>query len=132
MMLIRIVHSKTDQLRQGHRVVVARIGTPTCPMAMLEQHFARTGMSVNDERFLFQPIQHTKNGEVLKGAGKISYGCLRELFNKKLKQLGFPAESFGLHSLRTGEQLQQPMQKYLIGCLRGMVDGILKMQRMIM
>ena len=102
MMSIRIVCSKTEQLPQGYRDVVARTGTPTCPVAMLEQHFARTGVSVNDERFLFRPIQHTKNGEVLKGAGKISYSCLRELFNKKLKQLGFPTESFGLHSLRAG------------------------------
>ena len=102
MMSIRIVRSKTDQLRQGDSVVVARTGTSTCPVAMLEQYFARTGISVNDERFLFRPIQHTKNGEVLKGAGKISYSCLRELFNKKLKQLGFPAESFGFHSLRAG------------------------------
>ena len=63
-------------------------------MAILEEYFARTGMSVNDERYLFQPIQHTKNGEVLRGAGKISYSILKELFNKKLKQLRFPAESF--------------------------------------
>ena len=60
MMAIRIVRSKTDQLRQGDSVVVARTGTSTCPVAMLEWYFARTGMSVNDERFLFRPIQHTK------------------------------------------------------------------------
>ena len=106
-MSIWIVRIKTDQLCQGDSDVVARIGTSMCLVAMLEQYFARTGMSrtgmsVNDERFLFRPIQHTKNGEVLKGVGKISYSCLRELFNKKLKQLGFPAESFGLHSLRAG------------------------------
>ena len=99
---MRIVQSKTDQLHQGDRVVVARTGIPTCPMTILEEYFARTGMLVNDERYLFQPIQHTKNGEVLRGAGKISYSILKELFNKKLKQLGFPAESFGLHSLRAG------------------------------
>ena len=39
---------------------------------------------------------------MLKGAGKLSYSCLGELFNEKLKQLGFPAESFSLHSLRAG------------------------------
>ena len=102
MMSIWIVSIKTDQLRQGDSVVMARTGSPTRPVAMLEQCFTRTGMSVNDERFLFQHTQHSKNGEVLKGAGKISYSCLRMLFNKKLKQLGFLAEAFGLHSLRAG------------------------------
>ena len=99
---IWIVRNKTDQLCQGDRLVVTRIRIRTCPVAMLEQYFGRTGMSAKDERFLFQQIQHTKNGDVLRGAEKISYSCLTELFNKKLKQLGFPAESFGLHSLRAG------------------------------
>ena len=36
MMSIWIVRSKTDQLCQGDRVVVAWTGTPTCPVAMLE------------------------------------------------------------------------------------------------
>ena len=103
MMSIRIVRSKTDQLCQGDRVLVARTGTPTSPVVMLEQYLSRTGTLLNDERFLFRPIQHTMKGEVLRRTGKISYSCLRELFNKKLRQLGFPAQSFGLHSLRAGE-----------------------------
>ena len=37
MMAKWIICSKTDQLRQGDRVVVARTGTPTCSVAMLEQ-----------------------------------------------------------------------------------------------
>ena len=53
MMSIQIFCSK---LHQGDSVVVARTGTPTCPVAMLEQYFAMTCMSVNDERFLFRPI----------------------------------------------------------------------------
>ena len=83
-------------------VMVARTGTATYPVTMLENYLARIGMSTNDKRFLFQPIQHTKKGKVLREAGKISYSCLRELFNKKLRNLGFPTESFCLHSLRAG------------------------------
>ena len=69
---------------------------------------------------------------MLRRTGKIRYSCLRELFNKKLKQLDFPAESFGLDSLRAGEQLLQPMQKCTIGFLGDMATGVLKMPRMIM
>ena len=102
MMKIRIVSSKTDQFRQGDELLVARTNTPTCPVTMLERFMCRTGMASNDERFLFRPIQKTKMGEKLRESGKISYTCLRGLFCKKLGELGFPVEVFGLHSLRAG------------------------------
>ena len=41
-------------------------------------------------------------GEKLRESGKISYTYLRGLFHKKLGELGFPEEVFGLHSLRAG------------------------------
>ena len=56
----------------------------------------------DDQRYLFRPIQKTKNGEKLRGSGKISDTCLRDLFNKKLVALGIPARKFCLHSLRAG------------------------------
>ena len=45
MMKIRILTSKTDQLRQGDELVVVRTGSSTCPVAMLERYMAITGMS---------------------------------------------------------------------------------------
>ena len=101
-MRIQIVCSKTDQLRQGDELVVARTHSSTCPVGMLELYLSRTSMGQSDKHFLFQPIQHTKKGDNLRNSGRISYTCLRDLFNKKLKDLGFPAEEFGLHSLRAG------------------------------
>jgi len=68
-----------------------------------------TGTSLNDQRFIFWAIQKIKNGEVLRDSGCISYSCLKDLFCKKLAFLGLPAREFGLHSLRAGEQLRQPM-----------------------
>ena len=59
-------------------------------------------MSMNDSCFLFRPIQKTKQGEVLRESGQISYSCLRDLFCKKLDYLGFAASDFWLHSLRAG------------------------------
>ena len=59
-------------------------------------------MSWDDHRFLFQPIQKTKKGEMLRGSSQISYSCLRDLFWKKLDCLGFPSGDFGLHSLWAG------------------------------
>ena len=56
----------------------------------------------DDQRYIFRPIQKTKNGEKLREAGRISDTCLRDLFNRKFDALGFPAREFGLHSLRAG------------------------------
>ena len=56
MMKIKIVRSKTDQLRQGDEVVVARTKSSTCPVAMMEHYLSRTNTKWSDQRFLFQPI----------------------------------------------------------------------------
>ena len=53
----------------------------------------------NSEEFLFRPISRTKLGEKLRVSGKLSYSTLRELFKKKLTELGYPAVDFGLHIL---------------------------------
>lgn len=102
MMSIHIVQSKTDQLRKGDEIVVARTKSATCPVAMLEYYLKRTGMSLDDQRFLFRPIQRTSKGETLRSTGCISYSCLRDLFKRKLRDLGFQPEEFGLHGLRAG------------------------------
>ena len=49
--------------------------------------------------FLFRHIVKTKCGEQLKDGGVLSYSTLRDLFKAKVKQLGYPAEQFDLHSL---------------------------------
>ena len=94
--------SKMDQFRQGDEVVVARTGSRTCPVTMLEHFMAVNNMSPDDQRYIFRQLQRTKNGESLRETGWISDTCIRELFNKKIAALGFPAHKFGLHSLRTG------------------------------
>ena len=66
---------------------------------MLECYMQFTSMAPHDQRFL---IQSTMKGEFLRDTGKISYSCLRDLFRKKLSDLGFPPNEFGLHSLCAG------------------------------
>ena len=63
---------------------------------------ARSGSAWTDQRFLFRPINKSGKTERLRESGNISYSCLRELFRKKLKELGYDANKFGLHSLRAG------------------------------
>ena len=101
-MTLRIPHSKTDQLRKGDELVIARTGNSTCPVAMLESYLTETSTSLSDQRRLFRPISKSKKSERLRDSGCITYSCLRDLFRRKPKHLGYNPDEFGLHSLRAG------------------------------
>jgi len=75
-MVIKISHSKNDQLRRGDEVIIARSSRATCPVAYLESYLRRTGTSLQEQRFVFCPICNSKKGERLRDAGNISYSCL--------------------------------------------------------
>ena len=100
--IIKLLHSKTDQLRRGDEVIIARSGRGTCPVTYLENYLRRTGTSLQEQRFLFRPICRTKNGERLRDSGSINYTCLWEYFKRKVSKLGYNPTNFGLHSLRAG------------------------------
>ena len=64
-MVIKIPHSKTDQLRKGNEVIIARSGKATCPGIYLENYLRRSGTSLQEQRFVFRPICKSKMGERL-------------------------------------------------------------------
>ena len=101
-MSVQIRSSKTDQYRQGDTVLVARTGSPTCPVAMLQQYFRLGEFSHSSTLSLFRGITRTKQGERLHASGSLSYTRMRELFLAKLKDLGVDSSKFGFHSLRAG------------------------------
>ena len=101
-MRVHILSSKTDQYRQGDTVLVARSGSPTCTVTMMERYFSQAKLSQASALLLFRGITHTKHGEKLRSAGGLSYTRMRELFVAKLRELGFDTKQFGLHSLRAG------------------------------
>ena len=102
MMMLYLPRSKTDQLGKGNELVIARTGSDTCPVSMLEQCMEMARIPRNSRLFLFRHITKTKEGERLKDGGVLSYTTLRELLKAKVRQLGYPADKFGLHSLRAG------------------------------
>ena len=101
-MVLRVPKSKTDQLRKGDEVIIARSGKVTCPVSNLEEYLRRTGTALQSQSFLFRPICKTKSGERLRESGSISYTCLWEQFKNKLSKLGYNPLEFGLHSMRAG------------------------------
>ena len=91
--------SKTDQYQKGDVVPVARTGTATCPVAMMEHYWKIAHDSCLP---LFRRITNTKSGQRLRASGSLSYTQMRELFLAKVEELRFDASKFGLHSLQAG------------------------------
>ena len=100
-MVINVVSSKTDQYREGASLVIARTGTPMCPVDMMQKYFSMAGLSHTSDK-LFRGIVSTKAGERLRKEGGLSYSRLRELLLAKIEQLGMDPKLFGMHSLRAG------------------------------
>ena len=101
-MAISLPKSKTDQYRDGVTVMVARSGTSTCPVAMLERYFDKAALTQSSTSLVFRGIVKTKTGERLRRSGGISYSRVRELMLQKLSSLGFDPKAFGVHSFRAG------------------------------
>ena len=76
-MRVSIKSSKTDQYRDGDEVVIARTGTPTCPVNMMTRYFDMAGLTVQSSEKVFRGIVHTREGEKLRKSGGISYTRLR-------------------------------------------------------
>ena len=99
-MVINAVSSKTDQFREGASLVIARTGTPTCPVSMMQKYFNMAGLSHTADK-LFRGIVSTKKGECLRRGGGLSSTRMRELL-PKIEQLGMDPKQLGMHSLRAG------------------------------
>ena len=100
-MVINVVSSKTDQFREGASLVIARTGTPTCPVSMMQKYFKMAGLCHTADK-LFRGIVSTRKGECLRRGGGLSYTRMRELLLAKIEQLGMDPKQFGMHSLRAG------------------------------
>ena len=95
--------SKTDQYREGASLVIARTGTATCPVSMMQRYFSMGQLVHDSQDYLFRGIMHTKLGECLrKGGGSLSYSRLWELLMEKISSLGMDPKLFGMHSLWAG------------------------------
>ena len=108
-MSVVIRSSKTDQYRQGDVVPVARTGTATCPVAMME-HYYRIGKIAHDSCLpLFRGITNTKFGQRLRASGSLSYIQMRELFLAKLEELGLMLANLVCIACELAEPPQQLM-----------------------
>ena len=101
-MVINVQSSKTDQYWEGASLVIARTGSVTCPVSMMERYFRVGELEHTSHGMLFRGIVQTKEGERLRKTGGISYSRLREVLLDKIAKLGFDPALFGMHSLQAG------------------------------
>ena len=95
--------AKTDQLRRGNEVLIARSGNPTCPVGVLERYILLAEIRDKDF-FVFRPTVRSRTKCSLVNKNKcLSYTRARECFLKRLQGVpGCSGKNFGLHSLRSG------------------------------
>jgi hypothetical protein len=55
-MSILIRQSKTDQLRDGHHVMIAEYGSAICSVHLMKAYLSKAGIQDNSNEFLFRPI----------------------------------------------------------------------------
>ena len=101
-MEIFVESSKTDQLREGAWVVIARTSSKLCPVTMMERYFTLAGIAGDPGKNLFRGICTTKSESKLRNSGGLSYTRAREVMLDMLSAIGLDKRQFGLHSLRAG------------------------------
>ena len=101
-MEIFVESSKTDQLREGAWVVIARTSSKLCPVAMLERYIVLGGVTRDPSKCLFRGLCTTGKVSKLRCSGGLSYTRAREVVLDMLSAIGLDKRQFGLHSLRSG------------------------------
>ncbi len=100
---IFLTKSKTDQLKIGSWVYIAKIGSHLCPVTMLLKYITMAQITEFSEKFLIRPVVYAQSIQAYRlRNGQLSYSRCREIFKNALKEVGVDPTKFGLHSLRSG------------------------------
>ena len=92
--------SKTDQLREGAWVTIARSDLKTCPVKALEAYIAAAEINLAENLPLFRALSPPKSSSKVRIQG-ISYTRVRELVRDAFRDVT-DISTIGVHSLRSG------------------------------
>lgn len=102
---IKVEKSKTDILREGNTVLIAKTNTDTCPVKLFEKYLCVADIACSSTDYVFRPVYlcNAKHCFKLISNNKhISYSTINDSFKKKLSLLGYVSSKYGLHSFRAG------------------------------
>jgi len=96
-----IEKSKTDQFREGNKVLVARGETPACPVKLMKRYLER--IEADQDFYIFRPAYKGSSTNLIKKNKKLSYTRARECIKRKLQLVGKAKSlNIGTHSFRAG------------------------------
>ena len=95
-----VPRSKTDVYRESNYVYISKSQSNYCPVSILRRYFDSAGLDLAGCLPLFGSLTKKKAGYSLREE-KLSYTRCREIFKAALKDLGYNAKDYGLHSLRS-------------------------------
>ena len=102
-MEISIVKSKTDQLREGEILVIAKTEGDLCPVNLLQLYLSKAGIPDNSTEYVFRPISSSKKQKKLVSSDRhISYSTYRESFKASFKGIVPDISKYSTHSTRSG------------------------------
>ena len=102
---IKVGRSKTDQLRKGNEVVIARsLSEVFCPVSLFKRYVLELErFPVEPNHYVFKPLTRSKLGHKFVSKNKpISYSTVKEYFKSSFKDIVPDIAAFSTHSLRAG------------------------------
>jgi integrase len=100
---ISIEKSKTDQLREGRSVVIAKSSSNTCQCSLLKLYMQKAQIPENSDGYLFRAISASGSHKRLISVNKpISYSTYRQSFKKSFANIVPDISKFSTHSARSG------------------------------
>jgi integrase len=113
-----IAKSKSDQLRDGNTVVIARLGGKYCPIALFDYYIKIACKSITDTDYLFCKICLVKGKRCLRHNQCMSYSNIKDIVKSKADQIGLISANFSTHSMRAGGSLWRQTAVSWIGCFK--------------
>ena len=98
-----IAKAKTDQLREGRSVLVAKLEGKFCPVSIVQSYYLKAQKYSKLTDFLFRRIIIQEKEAILYSKNvKITYSNLRDIVVRKVGQIGLCSKNYGTHSMRAG------------------------------
>ncbi|XP_052080798.1 uncharacterized protein LOC127718788 [Mytilus californianus] len=99
---IQILRSKTDQYRQGNKILISKGSTLACPFNIYNRYIQLANLDEKSDLFVFRPIFRSRGiAKLIHKNKKMSYTSAKENIVKRIKIVA-PNLNLGLHSLRAG------------------------------
>ena len=95
--------SKTDVIRDGDNILVAKLDSVSCPYLALKKYISVAHIDVHSSDLLFKALYRSKNKVGLRKSNtKLSYTRTKEVLLCRLREFVPAGLNLGLHSLRSG------------------------------